>query len=80
MTNYEHYEPVDLEEIGLRLARTGALDQRFTGPRSGCKCGDSPHENALHDLAVDDVPAMLAEIEYLRSILGTIRNAVEEIR
>lgn len=71
------YEPVDLEEIGLRLARTGALDQRFTA--SSCQCGDSPHENALHDLAADDVPAMLAEIKALRDVIREVRAALSDV-
>jgi hypothetical protein len=30
-----------------------------------CRCGDSLHENALHDLANDDVPVLLAELARL---------------
>lgn len=31
-----------------------------------CYCATGPHEDALHDLAADDVPWLLAEVRRLR--------------
>ena len=48
------FEPESLQEIRDRLAFIEA---------SECDCGgDSPHLNALHDLALCDMPALLRVI------------------
>jgi hypothetical protein len=40
------FAPMSIEEVESRLADIKEYS---------CDCGDSPHENALHDLAADDV-------------------------
>lgn len=55
------FAPKSLEDIRQRLA---VLKQ------SECNCTDGPHENALHDLALDDVPVLLRVIEQLAERLG----------
>lgn len=38
-----------------------------------CNCGESQHENALHDLAHDDVPALLHVIDLLAERIERVR-------
>jgi hypothetical protein len=50
------FSPETLDDITARLALIA---------HSECNCGTTPHENALHDLAVDDVPVLLRVVERL---------------
>jgi hypothetical protein len=60
------YDPVDLDLIRARYDLCGAADNFTDGH---CLCSESEHVNALHDLAQDDVPAMLREIQQLRNVI-----------
>ncbi|MFN6543519.1 hypothetical protein [Mycolicibacterium nivoides] len=50
------FSPATLQEVRDRLEYIDAHE---------CDCGETPHEDALHDLAHDDVPALLQVIEQL---------------
>lgn len=50
------FSPATLQEVRDRLEYIDAHE---------CDCGETPHEDALHDLAHDDVPALLRVIEQL---------------
>lgn len=50
------FAPRSLQDIRDRHARSNQLV---------CNCLDSDHENALHDLAINDVPVLLRLIEHL---------------
>lgn len=50
------FKPESLQDVRDRLARIDA---------SPCRCADTPHENALHDLANDDVPVLLKVVDQL---------------
>lgn len=61
------FAPETLDDIRQRLVFIQA---------SECNCGDSPHENALHDLVDDDVPVLLRVIEQLTAgRTGHVRHA-----
>lgn len=49
------FSPSTLQEVRDRLEYIDAYE---------CDCGETPHEDALHDLAHDDVPALLRVIEH----------------
>lgn len=53
------FAPESLEDVRQRLARIEA---------TGCPCLESDHQNALHDLAHDDVPVLLRVIEQLSAL------------
>lgn len=68
------FSPSTLQEVRDRLEYIDAHE---------CDCGETPHEDALHDLAHDDVPALLrviehqaAEIERLRAGIARVRDAL----
>jgi len=48
------FGPENLRDIECRLSFIQA---------SECNCGDSAHENAIHDLVLVDVPALLKAIK-----------------
>ena len=50
------FAPRSLQDIRDRLARASQLT---------CDCLNSDHENALHDLASDDVPVLLRLVDLL---------------
>lgn len=50
------FAPRSLQDIRDRLTRANQL---------ACDCLDSDHENALHDLAHDDVPVLLRLVDHL---------------
>jgi len=50
------FAPESLDDIRRRLAFIES---------SECECDTTPHENAIHDLAFDDVPVLLRVIEKL---------------
>lgn len=56
--------PLDLDEIEALWMRTGA-SVNFQG--TDCRCDDKPHDNALHDLVADHVPALIARIRELET-------------
>lgn len=53
-SSYSLFAPATLQDIRNRLSCIAA---------SECDCGESPHENAVHDLIADDVPVLLRVIE-----------------
>lgn len=59
------FAPETLEDIRCRLSFIAA---------SECNCIEGPHENALHDLAHDDVPVLLQVIERLDGRLQKLRE------
>lgn len=68
------FAPETLEDIRCRLSFIEA---------SECNCNEGPHENALHDLADDDVPVLLrvvekqaADIERLKVACKTLGDMV----
>lgn len=50
------FSPEKLQDVCDRLEYIDAHE---------CDCGETPHEDALHDLAHDDVPVLLRVIERL---------------
>lgn len=42
--------------------------------RSDCRCSDSTHENAVHDLIHIDMPVLIAEVKRLRARLAAPRR------
>lgn len=42
--------------------------------KSDCRCSDSTHENAVHDLVHIDVPVLVAEVKRLRQKLTDVRE------
>lgn len=60
------FAPEKLEDIRCRLSFVAA---------SECNCDETPHENALHDLAHDDVPVLLSVIDRLtRPAITTVEE------
>jgi hypothetical protein len=47
------FDPAGLEDVRATLQRAEA---------SECRCGDSNHENIIHDLVFTDVPWLLAKV------------------
>lgn len=64
-SDYSLFGPTSLEDIRCRLSFIAA---------SECNCVEGPHENALHDLAVDDAPAMLKVLEQADVAMKQVRN------
>ncbi|QFG09090.1 hypothetical protein I5J49_gp62 [Mycobacterium phage ThulaThula] len=60
------WAPESLQEVRDRLEFIDAHE---------CHCDESPHENALHDLANDDVPVLLKVIETLGAEVERLRRA-----
>jgi hypothetical protein len=58
LPNPDHslFAPATLAEVKQRLHRI---------EETPCYCNDRPHDNAIHDLAEDDEPVLIAEIERL---------------
>lgn len=65
-------DELDLDAIEERWRRAGA-DRGYDEP-TGCRCADAPHENALHDLADQDVPALVAEVKRLRKFIEEVAD------
>lgn len=57
------FAPETLEDIRCRLSFIAA---------SECNCPEGPHENALHDLADDDVPVLLRVIEQMAAEIARL--------
>lgn len=51
------FTPTSVQDVTDRLARIHQHE---------CRCGVGPHEDALHDLAVTDVPWLVSEFTRLR--------------
>ena len=58
------YAPRTIDQIQERLHRIETNE---------CRCGASTHENALHDLAADDVPALIRLVDLLARKLEETR-------
>lgn len=76
-------DPLDLAAIMAEHADVEARWRR-SGADSGfqtneCQCEDAPHENALHDLAAEDVPALLDQVKRLAADLGAERDKVRRV-
>ncbi|BCO56111.1 hypothetical protein MINTM005_13550 [Mycobacterium intracellulare] len=67
-SDYSLFGPESLEDVQQRLARIDSNE---------CRCGDSPHENALHDLAHDDAPALLRLVESLETKRAKVKALCE---
>jgi len=65
------FEPESLQDICERL---GYIDEHE------CVCNESPHLNALHDLAYDDVPALLTVLDTLTDRIAALEQAVARVR
>lgn len=63
------FAPGSLEDVRCRLSFIQA---------SECNCDEGPHENALHDLANDDVPVLLSVIGRLDTELKTTRAQLDQ--
>lgn len=63
------FSPVTLQEVRDRLEYIDAHE---------CNCCDSPHEDALHDLAHDDVPVLLKVIEQQATEVERLRHELTE--
>ncbi len=61
LSDYSLFGPESLDDVRHRLAY---IDNHE------CKCDEGPHENAIHDLAYDDVPVLLKLIEVLAAKAG----------
>ena len=59
------FSPESLQEIRDRLAHIEA---------SECDCDESPHLDALHDVARDDVPVLLALVDQLAGEVDRLRR------
>lgn len=64
-SDYSLFGPTSLEDIRCRLSFIAA---------SECNCVEGPHENAIHDLAADDAPAMLKVLEQADATLKQVRH------
>lgn len=64
-SDYSLFGPTSLEDIRCRLSFIAA---------SECNCVEGPHENAIHDLAADDAPAMLNVLEQADATLKQVRH------
>lgn len=49
-----------LDQIKARLRDTGA---RVNFQDETCGCGESPHENRVHDFLAEDAPRLIAALE-----------------
>ncbi|MBP3087014.1 hypothetical protein [Mycolicibacterium fortuitum] len=65
------WAPESLQQVRDRLEFIDAHE---------CDCGETPHESALHDLAHDDVPALLKVIERQAAEVERLRATVERVR
>jgi hypothetical protein len=65
------FAPQSVQDIRGRLARIES---------TGCPCAESPHLNALHDLAHDDVPVLISVLEAQTAEVEKLRGAMETIR
>lgn len=65
------FAPETLQDVKCRLSFIAA---------SECNCNDSPHENAIHDLAHDDVPVLLALIEQQAAEIQRLRTREAAVR
>lgn len=65
------FSPATLQEVRDRLEYIDAHE---------CDCGETPHEDALHDLAHDDVPALLRVIEQQATENDRLRATIEQVR
>ena len=70
----------DLESIFAPQSLTDVQDRLDRIEKTGCRCVEGPHENALHDLAADDVPWLLAEVQRLRARECRLSQALAKIR
>lgn len=59
------FAPASTRDVLDRLARIEASD---------CPCDESPHLNALYDLAYDDVPILLLAIEAQAAEIKRLRG------
>lgn len=64
------FSPESLADIACRLSFIEA---------SECNCVEGPHENALHDLARDDVPVLLKAVDRLDAELKTTRAQLRQV-
>ena len=64
------FAPETLQQVRDRIARIDS---------TACMCGDTPHENALHDLAHDDVPVLLRAIDRLAPQRITTVEQLDEL-
>lgn len=65
------FAPETLRDIECRLSFIEA---------SECNCNDSPHENAIHDLAHTDVPALLLAIKQQAAENSALRDELEALQ
>ena len=65
------FAPQNVEDIRDRLTRV---------EDTACNCGDTPHENALHDLAHDDVPWLLDALEAAEARATTAEQDARKVR
>lgn len=81
LANYLLGNHADKSDLGLDAPRSvAAIQERLDRANSGCSCGDSVHENALHDLASSDLPVLIAAYENVVTDLATARNVIEQVR
>ena len=64
------WAPESLQQVRDRLARIESTP---------CMCVDEPHDNALHDLAHDDVPVLLRLIERLQATIERVRALAQDL-
>lgn len=67
-SDYSLFGPESLQQIRDRLEDIDATE---------CDCDELPHSNALHDLAHDDVPALLRFVEHLQGEVEKWRAQTE---
>lgn len=65
------FSPETLQQVRDRLEYIDAHE---------CDCGETPHEDALHDLAHDDAPVLLKVIEQQAAKLNRLREQVRQMR
>lgn len=70
-SDYSLFGPESLEDIRCRLSFIEA---------SECNCDEGPHENALHDLAHDDVPALLVLLNRLSELTRRLEQGARRYR
>lgn len=69
-SDYSLFGPESLQQVRDRLEFIDAHD---------CDCDELPHSNALHDLAHDDVPALIKVIEQLAAEVERLRAREDKV-